>query len=128
MKKDYIKYLGIDWGEARTGLALGDSAGKTATPFKTVSQINEIIAIIQDEEINEIVIGEPQSLNREGNIQAPYIEFLKKLTDNAGLPVHQIDERLTSKAADSLPGGRKDKAGRDSIAAMLILQSYLDRL
>lgn len=128
MKEETIKYLGIDWGEARIGLAIGDSEMKIATPYKIVGSIEEIEKVIQEEEINEIVIGEPVELNsgmiKEDN---PYKDFFCKLKNKMQIPIHAIDERFSSQAADSLAIDKKSNAPRDAVAAMLILQSYLDR-
>lgn len=124
-----MKYLGVDWGEVRIGLALGDNETKIATPFKTVKNADDVRRAATDEKINVIVLGRPVSIT---NHQSPitnekYHKFVQALKAKIGVPVAFIDERLSSKAADALPGNKKTKAGRDEIAAMLILQSYLDR-
>lgn len=120
--------LGIDWGSARIGLALGDMETKIASPLGVVSSINEIINIIQKEGIELIVLGHPQSIvdqnfpsSKEYN---SFVDLLKKMTNT---PIEIIDERLSSKAADALSGDKKTKASRDALAAMIILQSYLDK-
>lgn len=122
-------YLGIDWGTKRIGLAIGDSSTRLASPFKIVGDLEEILAIISFEEIDEVVIGEPLKMYDVMNdLDSAYIEFVEKLEESTDRPVIKIDERLTSKHADSLPGDKKTKASRDSVAAMLILQAYLDTL
>jgi putative Holliday junction resolvase len=121
------KYLGIDWGEVRIGLATGDSESKMAVPYKTVSSINEIETIIKDEELNEIVVGEPKRMTGENNENQVFLDFVSTLQTRFKIPVHIIDERLTSLAADNLTQHNKQGADRDSVAAMLILQSYLDQ-
>jgi len=132
-------YLGIDWGEKRIGLALGDSEVKLATPFKVVSDINEVIQIIKKEDIDIVVIGLPLKMNGESKeVSSGFIKFVDLLKEKLSIPVKTIDERLTSKAADVLASDRKTtlpslklrrtKAPQDAIAAMLILQSYLDKL
>lgn len=123
------KYLGIDWGEKRIGLALGDSETKIATPFKTVAGIDELLELIKEEEIEVVVLGKPVSiLNSEFPISEKFKNFLNELKENLNIPIELVDERLSSKAADALEGSKKTKASRDEIAAMLILQSYLDKL
>ncbi|MBU4346967.1 Holliday junction resolvase RuvX [Candidatus Parcubacteria bacterium] len=123
-----MRYLGIDWGEKRIGLALGDSETKIATPFKVVGGINEIIKTIKDDEIGMVVVGAPLKMrNAKLKMQDEFLEFLNSLKKKINIPIKTIDERLTSKAADALIGGKKVKASRDAIAAMLILQNYLDR-
>lgn len=120
-------FLGVDWGEARIGLALGDNETKLASPFKTVSELKEVLAVIKEEEIDEVVIGRPfKMLNSKFQISNQYQNFFQKLKQEIKIPVIEIDERLSSKAADRLEGNKKTKAGRDEIAAMIILQQYLD--
>ena len=123
------RYLGIDWGEKRIGLALGDSENKIATPFKVVSSLEDILEIIKDERINIVVIGLPFPMhNKKEKIQKEFLEFLDLLKKRIDLPIKTIDERLSSKQADKLSGNKKTKAPKDAIAAMLILQTYLDKI
>ncbi len=124
------KYLGIDYGTKRIGLAIGDSETRTAVVFNTVNNINEVIKIIKDEEINVVIVGKPYSVaNYEHELPENFKNFMnelhKKLPDD--IIVDFEDERLSSKYADSLLGDKKTKAGRDEIAAMSILQGYFDK-
>ena len=122
------KYLGVDWGEKRIGLAIGDSETKTAIPHKVVANLDDIIKIITEEDINELVIGQPIAKSGDdSNLRLDFLNFVKRIKKKSNLPIELIDERLTSKAADALPGDKKVKAPRDAIAAMLILQAYLDK-
>ncbi|MEK7203313.1 MAG: Holliday junction resolvase RuvX [Patescibacteria group bacterium] len=125
---NYIKYLGIDWGEKRIGLALADSETKMATPFKVVGNLEEILQAIDDKKIDKIIVGEPRSIaNYEFQIvNKKYNKFIKDLKDKTNLQIESVDERLSSKAVDALVSGKKVKAQRDAVAAMLILQLYLD--
>lgn len=123
------KYLGIDWGEKRIGLALGDSLTKTATPFKIVGDIQDIIKIVGEEEIDIIVIGEPLKMSDiKHELSNDFLSFLKSLKSKLDIPIKMIDERLSSMGADALLGNKKTKAPRDTVAAMLILQNYLDKV
>ena len=128
-----MNYLGIDWGEKRIGLALADGETKIATPFKVVSNVDEVIRTIDEEEIDLVVLGKPISKNNydppaSGEItNEKYNRFVKDLKAKIKIPLGLVDERLSSKAADALVGNKKTKASRDTIAAMIILQSYLDR-
>jgi putative holliday junction resolvase len=127
MNHKYSKYLGIDWGEVRIGLALGDDETKIASPFGVVSNVEEILKIIKAENIDAIVLGAPLSLvNVKYEMSDKYNIFKKLLAEKTGLPIETVDERLTSKAADALSGDKKTKAARDAVAAMLILQGYFD--
>jgi len=123
------KYLGIDWGEARIGLSLGDNVLGIATPYKVVLSMNELLDVIEREDIDEIILGEPVKMkNLDNNYHQSYLSFKKKLEESVKIEVKTIDERLSSKAADALLGSKKTKAPRDAIAAMIILQGYLDSL
>jgi len=123
------KYLGVDWGEKRIGLALGDSETKVATPFRTAGDMAELVKVVKGEEIDVVVVGRPVSIsNFQFPISKQFEKFVDELKSKTNIPVELIDERLSSKAADALPGDKKTKAGRDEIAAMLILQIYLDKI
>lgn len=123
------KYLSIDWGAARIGLATGDSETKIAIPFKVVSNIKEALDAIKAEEIDEIIIGQPIKMSGEkNNLTAGFDEFVGLIRKKASAPIILVDERLSSKGADALFGTKKTKAGQDAIAAMLILQGYFDSL
>jgi len=122
------KYLGIDWGAKRIGLALGDSETRLASPFCVAETAVEIINIIKHEKIDYLIIGHPVKMSGEkDNLTKGFKVFLDFIKNNCDIPVELIDERLTSKAADALLGTKKTKASRDSLAAMLILQSYFDK-
>lgn len=125
-----MKYLGIDWGEKRIGLALADSETKLATPFKTVRSVDEIAEIVKNEEINLAIIGKPVRIINYGLriTNEKYNKFIKDLKKKINTPIELADERLSSKAADALAGDKKTKASRDEIAAMIILQNYLDMM
>jgi putative holliday junction resolvase len=122
-------YLGVDWGSKRIGLALADGETKMAMPFKTVANIQEIAEIVRAEAVDVLVLGKPIKMRGESEGLSPdflnFLEELKKIMPE--IKIELIDERLSSKAADALPGGDL-KASRDEVAAMIILQNYLDRV
>mgnify|MGYP001806113060 FL=1 len=120
------QYLGVDWGEKRIGLALADIETRMALPFITVPDLRSLLAIVKAENIGLIVIGSPRKMAGEAASNPLFLSFLKDLQAQSPVPVVEIDERLSSKAADALPGQRRDKAGRDEIAATIFLQNYLD--
>jgi len=125
---DKIKrYLGIDWGEKRIGLATADDEVCLALPLKTVSSMAEVLSAIAEEEIDIIVLGSPRKMSGEAADNPLWLNFLNQLKERSGRTVILVDERLTSLAADSLEGSAADKAERDEIAATLILQDYLDQ-
>ncbi|MCK5061030.1 Holliday junction resolvase RuvX [Candidatus Parcubacteria bacterium] len=128
-KVENKKYLGLDWGEARIGLAIGTSESKMALPLDTALTFEQVFQAIKDEEIDELVIGQPVKMSGDKiDLNKEYISFVEVLKNKINIPINFVDERLTSKAADSLAGDKKTKASRDAIAAMLILQSYFDTM
>ena len=123
------KYLGIDWGEKRIGLALGDNEIKMSTPFKVVSDLTQVVEVIKQEEIDEVIIGDPLGMdNNKGQMSDKVDSFVKGLKEQINIPIIKVDERLSSQGADALVGDKKTKASRDAMAAMLILQTYLDKI
>lgn len=120
------KYLGIDWGEKRIGLAVGDDVTKLAVPYGLVKNLEEVLLVIREEEIEAVVIGQPLMLSGHSDFIKPYQDFLNSLQEKTNIEIISRDERLSSRAADALSGTKKDKADRDSIAAMLILQGFFD--
>ena len=109
-------------------MALADGETKMAIPFKTVENVDEVARIVENEGVDMVVVGKPVRIaNYElGITNEKYNEFVDELKSKINVPIELVDERLSSKAADALVGDKKTKAGRDEIAAMLILQSYLD--
>jgi putative holliday junction resolvase len=124
-----MRYLGIDYGSKRVGLALSDEAGLMAFPHKVIENNADLLknleAIIAEHQVDEIVIG--QSLNKEGGsnkIQASVEELITDLTLNVGLPVHLEPEQYTTQEAIRFQG-RTDMT--DAAAASIILNSFLTR-
>ena len=120
-------YLGIDWGEKRIGLAMANSLLKIAIPLQTVVNLEELLNVAKKESINELVLGYPVKMSgQDQDENSPFSIFLKKIKSKINIPVHLVDERLSSLEADQRVGTKKSKASRDEIAAMIILQSFLD--
>ncbi len=123
------KYLGVDWGTRRIGLSLAQESAKVATPWKTVNSKEELFNIIKQEEIDVLVLGVPYKMfGREAEVQREFQDFFQELKNNTDIEIKTVDERLSSKNADSLEGNKKNKASRDASSAMLILQQYLDSI
>lgn len=130
-----MNYLGIDYGDKFVGLALANSDLKLAVPLALMENpgmdelLKKLVKVLKDYQINEIVLGWPQWHNDQ---QAKQVELFK--TSLATIfPVENIklaDESLTSKMADQLLAEQKKRGGgrQDDVAAMLILQAYLDEL
>ncbi|MFA5023633.1 MAG: Holliday junction resolvase RuvX [Patescibacteria group bacterium] len=126
MSEENNKYLGVDWGEKRIGLALADAETCIALPFKTVSTLAEVLEVVKQEGVDTIVVGSPKKMSGAVADNPLWLSFIEQLKKQAGVPVELLDERLSSLAADALAGESKEKAERDEIAATIILQDYLD--
>lgn len=120
-------FLGIDWGASKIGLAIGDSQTKLALPYGRVANWLEVAAVIKREQPDKLIIGWPQGLlSRDDKIHQGWTDFVVQ-AKASGLPVELIDERLSTQAADRLINHQKAAADQDAIAAMLILQGFLER-
>ncbi|MCD4693942.1 Holliday junction resolvase RuvX [bacterium] len=127
--RKYKKYLGIDWGEKRIGLACADEEIKIATPWKVVGSLKELVETIREENVDEVVIGVPYKMHDiKASLYPKFEKFLLELKNNIDVDIKEVDERLSSKTADSFIGSKKQKASRDASSAMVILQQYLDSL
>ncbi|OGD32153.1 hypothetical protein A3C91_03330 [Candidatus Azambacteria bacterium RIFCSPHIGHO2_02_FULL_52_12] len=125
-----MKYLGIDYGEKRIGIAVSDEEGMMAFPRTTLENspavLDDIAHLCKEENIQKIVLGVPVSFSGGQSEQAgENIAFGEKLEQHAGIPVVHENEVLSSKMADAL--GVKPEH-RDQSAATIILQSWLDRM
>ncbi len=132
-----MRYLGIDLGQRRTGLAVGEGQTGIVTPMKVVraageAQVIEAVAAAAEEYgADALVVGLPLNMDGSDSIQTRRVRALAaKLTGRTGLPVHLHDERLSSFEADQRMAGsglthRQKKHRRDAIAAAAILQDFL---
>lgn len=136
-----MRIIGLDYGTKTVGVALSDPLGLTAQAVETVTRKEEnklrqtlarIEAIIAENEVEEIVVGLPKNMdNSIGERAEACKEFAEKLERRTGLPVVMWDERLTTVSAERVlmeSGVRREnrKAVVDQIAAVFILQGYLD--
>jgi putative Holliday junction resolvase len=136
-----MRVLGIDFGERRIGLALSDPTGTLATPLPTLKRragkrppLKAIVEIVEANGVKAVVMGLPLTLaGEESDWTLAVREVGSSLAQRTGLPVHYVDERLTSVRAEravrslGLPKGKREEKGRiDAAAAVLILQSWLD--
>lgn len=133
-----MKILGIDYGDARTGLSVSDLTGMLAGSPQVIAEwnrdklVDRLVAVIEAHGITEIVLGYPK--NMDGTIGAraeKCAELGEILKARTGLPVILWDERRTTVAAHAIlhETGKKQKKHRqtvDAVAATLILQGYLD--
>ena len=143
-----MRFLGIDFGQRRIGLALSDDTALLARPWRTIAagptpegsatMLAELIARLRADEDPEaaelggLVVGLPRRLNGEDTHQtAPARLFAGHLGAMTGLAVHLQDERLSSyeaeqRLAEREPDWRLRKAQLDAAAAAVILQDFLD--
>ena len=133
------RYIGIDYGRKRTGIAASDPLGIFASALDTIDStklIDYLKNYANGERILAFVVGYPVNMNgKPSEAQADVDVFLKKLEKAfPGVPVHLEDERFTSVLAQRvmIDGGmkkseRREKGSVDRISAALILQSYLGR-
>ncbi|KKR10042.1 MAG: hypothetical protein UT37_C0006G0009 [Parcubacteria group bacterium GW2011_GWA2_39_18] len=121
------KYLGIDFGSKRIGLALADEKNKIATPFEVYENdsdiIRKIIDLCSEENIGKIVVGIPLNFKMEKTPQSLEVEkFIRELKEAVSCPVETENEMFTSKISER---GKNKKI--DSSSAALILQGWLDK-
>ena len=125
-----MRYLGIDYGESKIGLAIGDDEVRLASPFMIIKNsetlFKDINALVEDESIDKIVVGLPEGLEGQQSDQyRKVIVFLHDLREQATVPVLEENEVLSTSAAKTLSQG--SKKADDDVAAMVILQSFLDK-
>ncbi len=123
-----MKVLALDYGSARTGVAVSDPTGTVARPLDVVQQaateagIARLLELAREEDVERIVVGLPITLRGEHGAQAEetnrFVELLRAATD---LPIESFDERFTTKLADAMGG----QAEQDAVAAAHLLTSYL---
>ena len=133
-----MRILGIDYGDARTGLSISDPSGFLAGSPSVIHEwnyaklVDKLVAFIQENQIEEIVLGHPKNMDGTVGPRAEKCETLaKELEERTGLHVVLWDERRTTVAAHEIlhRSGKKEKKHRqsvDAVAATLILQGYLD--
>ena len=128
------KFVALDVGEKRIGVAVGDSGVRIAVPSVTIEtngeELEQIAKIILDEKADAVIVGYPRNQSGEATAQTAYVEaFAKQLTDIAPAIVFQ-DESLTSVMAEQrLQSYKKPytKGDIDALAAAIILQDYLEQ-
>ena len=132
-----MKIMGIDYGDARTGVAISDLLCSIVGSAAVVPSRNEekaiadIVRLAQENQVGEIVVGLPKNMDgTEGPRAELCRQFAEKLKQATGLPVHMWDERRTTVEAHNILSahnyhGKKRKNTVDAVAASLILEGYL---
>ena len=130
--------LGLDVGDVRIGAAISDELGFAAHPLCTITRKNRktdlaaICDLINTHQVDAVVIGLPLMLSGEIGIQAEKVQkFANRLKQEARIPIHLWDERLTTVEAEDIlrDAGKPRKKQRqviDQVAAVLILDEYLN--
>ncbi len=130
--------LGIDYGEKRVGLALSDSTGTVATPYRVLqvtspkALLQEIAACVSDQEIARIVVGLPLRMDGARGPAADRAQaFADRLKEAVDVMVTTWDERFSTVTAENalIEGGTRRGKRRhvvDKLAAQIFLQHYLD--
>ena len=135
-----MRYLGLDLGSRTLGVSISDPTGLIASSYTIIRHneeydrlINDVKEIVLEKKVDEIVLGLPKNMNNtigpKGELSYKFKEMLEK---SINIPVHLIDESLTTKQATDIlisndTSRKKRKKVIDSMAATIILQSYLDK-
>lgn len=134
-----MRFIGLDLGTKTVGIAISDKKNMIASPLKTLhfqeeqytSVIEELRRIITEKEITEIVLGLPKNMdNSLGFAAERTLSFQKILEREFSLPIHLVDERLSTLEAEKiLISCKKSRAKRkeviDNVAGAIILDTYL---
>ena len=132
-----MRYLGVDYGASYIGIAVGDDETNLAMAFDTIQesdmkrQLAVIEQIVLDEDIDQVVVGYPISLDGgESEQSAETLSFITELSGKLAIPVEREDERMSSQFAQALMKEADGAGNQDehALAAASILQTYLDRM
>ena len=134
-----MKIMAVDLGRVRTGLAISDQTEFLATPIGTVTERDRdrllvyVAAAVREHGAEKIVVGLPKNMDgSQGESAQNATAFAEQLQQMTGLPVVLWDERLTTASAigflnETNVRGKKRKAVVDAVAAVIILENYLQR-
>jgi putative holliday junction resolvase len=124
-----VKVLALDYGSARTGVAVSDPTGTLARPLEVVENastpagLKRLLELVEREEVAQIVVGLPVTLRGERGAQAEETEaFVSALRAATAVPIESFDERFTTKLAEAQPS----EAPSDAVAAAHLLSTYLE--
>ena len=124
----------MDYGRARVGVALSDESKSLSfpKPFVLLKRREDVVKLIRDEGVEHILVGLPKNLRgEEGTIAAEARQFGEYLRSETGVAVEYVDERFTTSEAKRRlseaghQGARKQRGARDSVAAHILLEQYL---
>ena len=135
-----MRYMGIDYGDARVGIALSDPLGMLAQRYTTLTNtggkklFEQIAAIINEKKVTHIVIGMPKNMDgTEGFRAEATYAFAERLKSYTNAEISFWDERLTTVAAHGYLSeldvrGAKRKAAVDAVSAELILEGFMNSI
>jgi putative Holliday junction resolvase len=135
-----LRVLGLDVGESRIGVAIGDPTGTIASPLAAINRTGpdedtkSVVRLVADHLAKAVVVGLPLSLSGRVGPQASLVrQFIQALRRESPVPVHSQDERFSTVEAERLlrESGHqpsRNKGLRDSASAAVILQAYLDSI
>ncbi len=135
-----MRWLGLDYGDRRIGVALSDELGWTAQGLEVIENRTEeavlarIAQLVSENQVGEIVVGLPKNMNGTIGPKGELCQtFAERLREQLGLPIHLWDERLTTVSAqrtllEADVSRKKRKQVIDKMAAAIILQNYLDSI
>jgi putative Holliday junction resolvase len=124
-----VKVLALDYGSARTGVAVSDPTGTLARPLEVVENasapagLKHLAELAEREGVEQIVVGLPVTLRGERGAQSEETEaFVSALRAVTAVPIESFDERFTTKLAEAQPS----EAPPDAVAAAHLLSNYLE--
>jgi putative Holliday junction resolvase len=132
------RILAVDYGEKRIGLAVSDELGITASPLMTLARrsddetVWQIAQLVSKLRVTQIVVGLPRRTDaQEGEMERKVKAFAEKLRQAVSVPVVLFDERFTTRIAEQVLleadlSRRKRKQVHDRLAAVILLQSFLE--
>jgi putative Holliday junction resolvase len=128
-----VKVIALDYGSARTGVAVSDPTGTLARPLSIVEKagtdagLAELVRLIDEEEAERVVVGLPLTLRGERGEQAAETErFVESLRAAVAIPVELFDERFTTDLAQQTAKSTGGAASEDAVAAAHLLSGWLE--
>lgn len=135
MYDKFMRILGIDYGERKVGISLGDTTTRIASPWMILNNsghgdvIKQIKLVIENEGVDRVVVGIPRDtrdLSQESN-QAQAVRIFISDLRSFNIAVDEVDEMMSTAEAQHSMRASGSKADDDAVAAAVILQNYLDR-
>lgn len=129
-----MRLLGIDYGNRKMGLAIGDDEAHVAAPLEVIANegehtIRRLAERVKSEDIDAIVVGVP--LSQGGHHSSDQLDtvraFIERLKLQTSVPVFEEDESYTTAESIRIQKEQRSKVEEDALAAMMILQAFLDK-